>query len=159
MARGASFKLAVAAADSADSGPAGGTTAAGPLLQVSPCRQGCTHAAGGRQIHGTHHACKFTSPPPAAVGPGRGSERTLQQFIQSRATGMENDTCGRQVFHNCADVCRKLRLVDSGCRSDTAVFTGSVAVTRPFVSDVTLHVYWGDVGPPNTQCTNKRDSH
>ena len=48
---------------------------------------------------------------------------------------MENDTCGRQVFHNCA---RKLRLVDSGCRSDTAVFTGSVAVTRPFVSDVTL---------------------
>ena len=30
----------------------------------------------------------------------------------------------------------------SGCRSGTAVFTGSVAVTRPFVSDVTLH-------PPN----------
>ena len=69
-------------------------------------------------------------------------ERTLQQFIQSRAAGMENDTCGRQVFHNYADVCWKLRLVDSGCRSDTAVFTGSVAVTRPFVSDVTLH-------PPN----------
>ena len=69
------------------------------------------------------------------VGSGRGAERTLQQFIQSRAAGMENDTCGRQVFHNCA---RKLRLVDSGCRSDTAVFTGSVAVTRPFVSDVTL---------------------
>jgi len=28
--------------------------------------------------------------------------------------------------------------VNSCCRSGTAVFTGSVAVTRPFVSDVTL---------------------
>ena len=72
------------------------------------------------------------------VGSGRGAERTLQQIIQRRAAGMENDTCGRQVFHNYADVCRKLRQVDSGCRSDTAVFTGSVAMTRPFVSDVTL---------------------
>ena len=61
------------------------------------------------------------------VGPGRRSERTLQQIIESRAAGMENDTCGRQVFHNYA---RKLRLVDSGCRSDTAVFTRSVAGQR-----------------------------
>ena len=43
------------------------------------------------------------------VGPGRRSERTMQQIIESRAAGMENDTCGRQVFHTCA---RKLRLVD-----------------------------------------------
>ena len=34
---------------------------------------------------------------------------------------MENDTCGRQVFHNYAGVYRKLRLADSGCSEN--IFT------------------------------------
>ena len=68
--------------------------------------------------------------------------------------------------------------VNSCCRSCTAVFTGSVAVTRPFVSDVTLvcsnrapDTCWGvdcghgscsggtcryDAGYSGTQCENSR---
>ena len=64
---------------------------------------------------------------------------TARMEIVGQSAG-ESAFCGRQVFHNCAGL--KLRLVDSSCRSDTAVFTGSVAVTRPFVSDVTLVFTW-----------------
>ena len=47
---------------------------------------------------------------------------------------MENDTRSEQVFIICA---LRLRLGHC-CRSGTAVFTESIAVSRPFVSDVSL---------------------
>ena len=72
------------------------------------------------------------------VGPRRRSGRSLQPHIEIRAAGMENETC-------MVDMCLRIALedyawVNSCCRSGTAVFTGSVAVSRPFVSDVSLPI-------------------
>ena len=69
------------------------------------------------------------------VDPERRSERSLHPQIYSWITGMENETCSKHAFTICA---RGYAWVNSCCRSGTAVFTGSVAVTRPFVSDVSL---------------------
>ena len=71
------------------------------------------------------------------VGPGRRSGRSLQPQIYSWITGMENETCSNMCLPFALE---DYAWVNSCCRSGTAVFTGSVDVTRPFVSDVSLLV-------------------